>query len=328
MQSAEYNFISEKNFEKDMEAIAEPSLAGLRRDKFFISFDGTKIHFEEYLVKNARASLVLAHGFCEAAEKYRELSYYFINMGFNVFVPDQRGFGRSQGHSKNPSAVRINSFDSYIKDLKILVDTQVRPASGELPLYFFGHSMGGAVGVQFLQTYPEIFKKAVLSSPMIKAKTAGIPDSAARAVTGALIFLGFGDRKLPGFGGFNPERSYLQSHDTSEERFSYYQKKRIENSCLQTSAPTARWVNEAIKVSRLNLSPERCAGIKADIFLCKPESDSAVVPEAEDEFFLLAPHARLRVFKNCRHEIYNSTDETLKEYIAEIEDFFDGRNAV
>lgn len=314
-------FISEKGFAKSMEKIVEPFLAERREDAYFESLDGKEIHYEQYLQENAKGSIVISHGFCESAEKFREMSYYFYKMGLNVFAIDHRGHGLSDGHAENPYIVYLKSFDNYVDDLNCLVNKVVKPVSGNLPLYLYAHSMGGAIGALYLQEYPDDFSKAILSSPMIKAKTAGIPMPIANALTRTFIVLGKGDSKVMGYKVFDPNRTVEESNDTSEERFNYYQQKRRDNINYQTSAPTYRWVNEAIRIVPLNLDEKRCRKITAKVLVCQAEVDADVEIDAEAEFAKLTKDAQVISFKNSKHEIYNSIDSTVLEYLQTIKNF-------
>ena len=314
-------FISENNFEEAMKNTVEPYLEKRLEDGYFEALDGKKIHYVFYKAENAVGNIAVCHGFTESAEKFREMCWYFLHMGLNVFALDNRGHGYSHRHNDAPEVVHIKYFDQYVEDLQKLVKRVIRKTAPELPLYLYAHSMGGAISVQHLQKYPDVFSKAVLSAPMIKAKTAGIPEGIAKIVTRLFILLGKEKEKVVGYKGFNPERTYEESHDTSKARFDYYHAKRCSNEKYQTAAPSYRWVNEAIKVSALNLDDKRNAKITAKILLCQPEEDSTVVSEAEDLFISKVKNGRLVRFRDCRHEIYNSIDATVSEYLDVIEDF-------
>ncbi len=318
-------FISELNFRESMEGIVEPFLENAARDGYFDAEDGKKIHYVFYKAQSPVANIVICHGFTESGEKFREMSWYFLNMGLNVFVIDNRGHGYSHRHNDDPEIVHIKSFDQYIDDLDTFVKKVVLPAGGGLPLYLYAHSMGGAIGVGHLQKHPGVFEKAVLSAPMIKAKTAGIPEPLAKFATRLFILLGKEKEKVIGYNGFNPDRSYEDSHDTSKARFDYYHHKRKLNSRYQTSAPSYRWVSEAIRVSPLNLDRRRNEKITASVLLCQPEIDSTVVSEAEDVFVSQLKNGRLVRFTDCKHEIYNSIDSTVSEYLDVIEEFLLGK---
>lgn len=314
-------FISENDFAVKMENTVEPYLKERAEDGFFDALDGKKIHYFYYKADTPLGNIVIAHGFTESAEKFREMCWYFLNMNLNVFTLDHRGHGLSHRHNSNHEVVHIKYFDQYVDDLQTFVKKIIIPSAPSLPLYLYSHSMGGAIAVQHLQKFPGVFEKAVLSAPMIKAKTAGIPEQVARFVTRAFICFGKEKEKVVGYRGFNPERTYEESHDTSKARFDYYQKKRTENKHLQTAAPSYRWVNEAIKVSTLNLDEERNRKITAKVLLCQPETDSSVVSEMEDVFIKQVKDGKLVRFTECRHEIYNSVDNTVKEYLDTIEEF-------
>lgn len=314
-------FISEANFSESMKNIVEPFLKAHAEDSFFEAPDGNKIHYVFYKAENPVANLVIAHGFTESAEKFLEMCYYFLNMNLNVFIVDHRGHGLSHRHNSEPEVVHISYFEQYVEDLQCLVDKVVKVKAPCLPMYLYSHSMGGAISVQHLQTYPGVFEKAILSAPMIKAKTAGIPEGIAKVVTSLFIRLGKEKEKVIGYKGFRPERTYEESHDTSKARFDYYHKKKIDNEILRTAAPSYRWVNEAIRISRLNLDEKRNEKITADILLCQPEEDSTVFSEMEDVFIRMVKKGRLVRFTECKHEIYNSVDNTVREYLDTIEGF-------
>ena len=177
--------VSEVNYEETMKTVVEPFLAERRKDVYFAGFDGNQLHCEQYLTPDAPAAVVIVHGFTESAEKFREMSYNFITMGYTVFTIDNRGHGLS--YRKHPEAfevVTVDRFEEYVEDLNKLVTDVVKPAVGDMPLYVYAHSMGGVITVQYLQTYPGVFQKAVLSAPMIQANSGPVSPAATKLLTG------------------------------------------------------------------------------------------------------------------------------------------------
>jgi lysophospholipase len=314
--------VSENGYEETMKEKVEPFLAKFRKEGFFRGHDGQNIHYEKYLIPDALASVTVVHGFTESAEKFREMAFNFIVMGFNVFLLDQRGHGTSYRYAPYPQTVSVNKFDEYIEDLDIYVNTIVKPDSGDLPLFVYCHSMGGAVTIQYLQTHPGIFKKAVLSAPMVLCKTAGLPQGLALAIARVFCAIGKGHDTVMGFHGFNPDKTYVDSNMTSEARFNYYQAKKCANKDLQTANASYKWLKEAVLVAKKNLDPARCAKIDIPVLLCQPEEDGSVVSEKEDEFIALVPNGKLVRFPASRHEIYGSGDATVLDYLQTIEKFY------
>ena len=317
--------VREENYAEEMETRVEPYLAELREDGFFKSFDGNEIHYEKYLIPDAEGTVVIAHGFTESAEKFREMSFCFLTMKFNVFAIDHRGHGRSwRKYPDQPQLVCIDRFETYVKDLYALVKTVVKPAvPQDKPLFLYAHSMGGAIAAQFLQTYPGVFDKAVLSAPMIQAQMPMSPGLAAAIMQAATVF-GQGDKPVFAHGPYDPTATYEKSHDTSKARFDYYHEKRNNEPLLQTNMASNRWVRESARVVRKNLDPARCRNITCPLLLCQPAEDTSVVSEKENEFVSLLPDGRLIQFPNSRHEIFMSVDSTMILYLQAIEKFLKG----
>ena len=114
-----------------------------------------------------RGAVLLSHGVGEYAARYVERYHALIptltGSGFTVYAYDQRGHGHSQG----PRAV---------VDLNVLVEDHLkarqalRERSGDdaaLPLFAFGHSMGGLVTAASASRDPRGLAGVVLSSPAL-----------------------------------------------------------------------------------------------------------------------------------------------------------------
>lgn len=90
-------------------------------------------------------TVVLVHGFMDAAGTWDLVAPHLSAQGFRVLAPDMRGFGegaRPQGYYH---------FVDYVFDL---ADVMEMLAPGE-PVAAVGHSMGGTVATLFAGTFPE-----------------------------------------------------------------------------------------------------------------------------------------------------------------------------
>ena len=125
---------------------------------------GIEIYYEHYRLKKPLATIVLAHGFGENIMKYRELIYYFLQEGYEVFAMEHRGHGRSGRSGLDSTQVHVESWKYYVDDLEKFVTTIVKPQS-KIPLLLFGHSMGGGISAALLLRQPSLFHAAVLSVP-------------------------------------------------------------------------------------------------------------------------------------------------------------------
>jgi acylglycerol lipase len=113
------------------------------------------------------AGLLLVHGFAEHCGRYDHLARALVPLGLRVFAYDHRGHGRSPGRRGY-----IHRFEMLRTDLDAQID-RVAGMLGQLPLYLFGHSMGGLLLTHYLATTRHApLAGAIISSPLL-----AIPES-------------------------------------------------------------------------------------------------------------------------------------------------------
>ena len=310
--------LAEDTYAQVMQTVVEPELASVRKEGYMTFEGGRKLHYEYYLCPEAKGSIVISHGFTESAEKFREMDYYFLQAGYNVFAIDHRGHGFSSREVEDARVAHVNRFSDYVGDFNAYVENVVRKHSGDLPLFLFSHSMGGAVAALYIQQFPDVFEKAILSSPMISPKTAGFPHWVTRAMAGAFLLIGKGKQLVFTEKGFDPDRTYENSNDTSEARFQYYYDKRKNTPEYQTDGASYNWVNESLKIIPKMLDPQNCAGVKTKVLLFQPAIDDVVEMEPQKEFVSKIPGAKLVQIPASKHEIYLSVNEAMEPYLQAI----------
>lgn len=309
--------INEKDYKKIMAERVEPFLEKIRTNGFFESFDGEKIHFEAYKNENAKAVVLIIHGFTESAEKFREVSYYFYNEGYSVYAIDLRDHGKSFRTSQRPGTVETDDFHKYAEDISCLVEKEIKAQNEGKKIFIYSHSLGSTAALLYMLKNPMAVKKAVLSSPMICGNM-GMPVIIAGTVAKVLSAIGGKKISAPGRCKFDPELSFQNSDATSSERFSYYHEKRKADSLLQTNGPSFGWVKASIEARDEILS---CADeINAELLVIKPQEDKQLLMEYTDKF-IQKSKAKTKEIKNSKHEIFMSENETLSTYFEEIFSF-------
>ncbi len=84
-----------------------------------------------------KAVVCLVHGVGEHTSRYENVARVFTGSGYILFGADLRGHGRSEGiRGHFPSA------DAVMQDISILLE-KARTRYPELPLFLYGHSLGG-----------------------------------------------------------------------------------------------------------------------------------------------------------------------------------------
>ncbi len=312
-------WMKDEGYAEQMRTEVEPFLAARRESGFDERVKGEPIYFEHYRADAPRAVVVISHGFTESARKYAESIYYMLQEGYEVWIVEHRGHGRSFRLNDNPYVVHAVRFDDYVEDLQHLVETRVKPASGELPLYLYCHSMGGCVGARLIERCPDLFQKAVLSSPMLGLSFGKIPLPAA-ALIARLKSIGAGAKEpLSPVTEFRRER-FEESAGNSEPRFDWYFALRLAEQKFQTCAPSTAWGRESIRACALS---RRDAGkVRIPVLLVQAGGDTVVDNRAQDEFAAKAPGCKLLRIPGMRHELYVNSTEELKKYWQPIFDFF------
>lgn len=311
--------IKDKKFCETMTNEIEPFLEKIRNDAFFRSFDGNEIHYEAYINENAKASVLVLHGFCESAEKFREAVYYFYNESFNVFAPDLRGHGRSFRTSLKEGTVNIDSFDEYKKDLEVFIKAVVKKDADNLPLLAYTHSLGSTVVLLYMAENENVIDKCVLSSPMICGNM-GMPVAVAGSVAKLVCSVGGKNISAPGRCVFDENQSFENSDSVSEERFYYYHNKRKENPLYRTNGPAFCWVKASLEARDKIL--ETAEKLKGDFLVIRPAEDKQLLSSYQDKFISLAKNVKVLQTENTKHEIFSSESETLEKYYKDIFDFF------
>ena len=163
----------EANYQRTMKRDVEPYLRNCEKDGYIESYDSTAIYYRTYRIPQAKAAIVISHGFCEFAEKYKEVIYYFLKNGYSVYVPEHRGHGYSDRIVVDGEKVYIEDYEQYVQDLHFFVKNVVELT--EKRKILFCHSMGGAIGVRYLEEFPMTFDAAILSAPMLGMNTGKYP---------------------------------------------------------------------------------------------------------------------------------------------------------
>lgn len=315
------NFFKEDDFQKGMDETVLPWLKENLVEGTFEGEKGISIHYSMIHHPEEKAAVVIFHGYCEFFGKYHEMAYYLYQNGYSVYCIEQRGHGRSGRENHNPSAIHVVDFQDYVRDQKTFIDNVVKKNSGDVPLYLLAHSMGGLVGTRFLEDYPEVFDKAVLSSPMIQINFGKVPYFAA-----VLMGIWFSLTKnleayVPGGHDFKPVSDFEHSSQLSEARYNYMFKQRLDNKAFQTSGATMGWTwtsMKAVKKSKKNLNR-----IKTPVLLCQAGLDDKVDNRGQDYFIAHRPDVRFEKFPKSKHEIFNAATEERERYYRTVLSFFE-----
>ena len=109
-----------------------------------------------------------------------------------------------------------------------------------LPVFLYGHSMGGGLAAAEAAQEPELFTKVVLSSPMIRPATGNILWPVAKQIAFGACQQGKGAEYVVGQHPYEGRENFENSSSTCKVRFEYYQDKKEKEPLFQTNGALSK----------------------------------------------------------------------------------------
>ncbi len=154
--------------------------------------NGLMHHVLEWPSLASEATVLLIHGYMDAAATWDLVAPALAARGLRVLAPDLRGFGDGPRVGRGG----YYHFPDYVLDVADLVEALVPAGS---PLFVVGHSMGGTIATMYTGTFPERVHRLVIlegaGPPNSPPETA--PDRSRRWIDEVRTVRARGDRKMP-----------------------------------------------------------------------------------------------------------------------------------
>lgn len=128
------------------------------RETFLEGFDGTRLFLRGALPAiPIVANVIHVHGMGEHSARYFHVAEHFAKHGCRFCSYDMRGHGRSAGRRGY-----IERYSELIDDLAIVWNHYREDG---LPLFLYGHSLGGQVAINFIAQRKPAACGAIIASP-------------------------------------------------------------------------------------------------------------------------------------------------------------------
>ena len=287
------------------------------KEGFFSGKADVEIYYRIFERPGAEKAILLSSGRTEAAIKYKELIFDLYKNGYSIYIHDHRGQGQSGRMTEDPEMGFIDTFQYYIDDMKYFYDHYIEPKHYN-KTYLLAHSMGGAIGMTYLEQYPDDFNAAAFSSPMLGLK----PGTC-------------GTVKV--FGG-NKAKYALGQTEYKDDK-SKFRRNRLTGSLLRYNrmidafeeVPEARlggasyrWVNQSCQ--QFNYIFNHIEKIKTPFILFSAEKEKIVYPYAHQKFITAAKkldkECMAYELENAEHELLIEKDEPRVKTINKALDFY------
>jgi alpha-beta hydrolase superfamily lysophospholipase len=244
--------------------------------------------------EHARAVIIFVHGLGEHIQRYSYWIELFNKEGISFAGVDLPGHGRSDGMRGY-----IKNYALLVNMLDILIDTSRKTFPG-VPLFIYGHSLGGGIALDYLLRNNPRVKGAIITSPWLRLsfQPAGI-----KILMASLMKYIFPCLLQPS--GLNV--SHL-SHDVDVVE-------KYEADPLVHNKISVSLFYSAMNAANYSLT--NAAELKVPTLLMHGSEDLITSPEGSREFAEKSEKAELKIWDGGFHELHNELfkDEVFKYII-------------
>lgn len=266
----------------------------------YTTHDGLKLYLQAWFPGQPKAGLLLVHGLAEHSGRYLPLVERLVALGVAVFTFDGRGHGKSA--EGKPDAY-FDSADDYLKDIDTLFGKAKNYLPG-LPVFLFGHSMGGGLVASYTIRFQPEAKGVILSSPAIM-EDPGTP-----------AFL----KSIAGFlSSFFPRLKALKLDPAKTSRIPEMVMEYLSDPLNYSQSVPARTAHELLK--QMHFIQENGQKIALPLLVLHGSGDKLTNPEGSKLLFRQASSKdkTLEIFEGGYHELIHDLES--EKYLSVIADW-------
>ena len=254
----------------------------------FTATDGTSLYYQRWRPDGKpRAVMVILHGFGDHSGRYMNVIDHFEPLGLAFYSFDYRGHGMSAGNRGY-----IESWSEYHDDLDSFLSL-VKEQEKNLPLFIYGHSMGGTVILDYLLHNQIDIKGVIASAPLL----------AQPGISPILVMLSrILSRVKPGF----PINTKLNADTISRDKNEVL---KYVTDPLVHSTGTPRLGTEL--TATINQIHENAGKFKYPLLIVQGSDDALVPIEGTTEFFenVSSEDKKMNIYPHGFHELHNDNDK-------------------
>ena len=284
----------------------------------FIGKDSIYIYYKIFEQKKSDRAVLISSGRTEAAIKYKELIFDLYQNGYSIYIHDHRGQGQSGRMTEDPDMGYVSDFQFYIDDVKQFYSKHIEPKQYQ-KIYLLTHSMGGAIGMTYLEQYPKDFNAAAFSSPML-GLTVGI-------CTTVELLEGEEPEYVLGASKYDDTKADFEGNTLtgSQVRFDRMIDAYAKTPEARLGGATYQWVNESC--NQFDIMYDEIDKIETPFILFSAENEQIVATSAHQYFIdrakELNKNAVAYVVENAQHELFIEKDIQRIETINKMLNFFE-----
>ncbi len=129
----------------------------------FRTFDGLQLFGQSWQPEDQpRAVICLVHGMGEHSGRYGHVADRLTQACYSVFAFDLRGHGKSPGPRGHTP-----SYEALLNDVNFFLN-EVDKNFPELPLFLYGHSLGGNLVLNYVISRQPKLKGVIVTGPWLR----------------------------------------------------------------------------------------------------------------------------------------------------------------
>lgn len=300
-----YNLSTEEqlNNEKYNEEIENFYNGG--KEGYFLGKDSIQIYYKVFRQTGKESpAILISSGRTEAAIKYKELIFDLYNNGYSIYIHDHRGQGLSGRMTEDPDMGYIDTFQFYVDDMKYFYLNMLKKGNHKKK-YLMAHSMGGAIGMTYLEQNPNDFNAAAFSSPML-----GLSSTTCFATK---ILIGKKTKYALGQGYYQDDNQFFEKNELtgSEIRYNRMNAAFAKETKARLGGPTYQWVNKSCE--HFDYMNDNIKNIETPFILFSAENETIVSKKAHQKFIEEAKEkgktCEAFLVKDAQHELFIEKDE-------------------
>jgi lysophospholipase len=292
---------------------AEVAATYVPADRYgFLEGAGARLRFARWKGRPGgknKGTVVVLTGRGEFIEKYAtEVVGELLARDYCVFALDWRGQGLSDRPLADREKGHIDTFATYIADLRLFLETVVSPDAPR-PLLLLGHSMGAHITLRTLaENGPGPLSAAILVSPMTALKREALLRSVLMLMPEVPAV---DDRYLFGTGPFvrlaDEFNSNFVTHD--ERRYRFTEQWFAADPRLLLGGPTVGWARQAARSMTTCLAPGYLERIELPMVLVSAGQDRLVESRSHAPVAARLRRGELFTVAAAKHEVMMETDD-------------------
>lgn len=269
----------------------------MRREFELTCPDGVRLYARAFEAYDPRAVLCIAHGLGEHGDRYQRFAEVMNRSGITVYVHDHRGHGRNVTKKSQRGIARMRDLE---RDMVTMIELAIKETG--LPVFQFGHSLGGLIGLfTTLNAKPPV-AGAIITSPWLRLVNP--PPKALFDVVGAMAGV------LNPISIKNGIPASALSHDAAvcaAYDVDPLNHDRIGLGLAGDANRAAQWVLD---------NPQQ---LKVPLLLCHGAKDPICSVEGSRAFAAKAAGVRYVEFPNAFHEIHNEPEDCERLFETELQ---------